>query len=190
MPTLRRVRLIVTRAAKDFLGERASLRDFLKDSLVDQIEELRHHGERGDVALAQGPQQFGRIQSFQINDARAFHQRQKQIRHLRQHVKHGQHTEQRVGRPDIHPVEHRFHFTQKVGVRQHHALGIGGGSRGVEQGSDVVRCGGRGLELSRPAIENRRQISQPVLMDGVVRHAVRVHQHEADLQVRDASRAA
>ena len=68
---------------------------------------------------------------------------------------------------------------------KHHALGVGGGSRGVEQRSEVVGGGGRRLELSWPVGENRRQISQPLLIDGVLGHAVRVHEHEPHVQARN-----
>ena len=121
------------------LGQRSAFLDLLKDALVNQIKELRHNGKGRDVALAQSPQEFGSVQSLQINYARAFYQRQQQIGHLRQHVKHGQHAQQRIGRADVDPVKYRFHFAQKVGVGEHHALGVGGGARGVEQGSEIVR---------------------------------------------------
>src|SRR5580765_6794987 len=61
---------------KDLLRNRAALLDFLKDSLVDQVEELRHDGESGDVALLQRLQQFGSVESLQIDDARSLDQRQ------------------------------------------------------------------------------------------------------------------
>ena len=128
---------------------------------------------------------FGGVQSLQINDARAFYQGQQQIRHLRQHVKHRQHAQHCVRRPNVDPIEHRFHFAEKVGVGKHYALGIGGGARGVEQGSEIVRGCGRRLEFSWPAIENRRQICQPALGGRVLDHAVRVHQHEPDVEVRN-----
>jgi hypothetical protein len=74
------------------------------------------------------PQQFCGVQRFQIHHARAFYQRQKKIRHLSQHVKHGQHAQQRVAWADFDPVEYCFHFSQQVRVGEHHAFGIGGGS--------------------------------------------------------------
>ena len=112
--------------AENLLRNRASFRDFLKKTFVNQIKKLRHYRERGDVALVQSPQQLGGIQRFQVDDTRSLDQRQQQICHLRQHVKQGQHAQQRVVRPQIDPVENRFHFGQKVRVRQHHALGVGG----------------------------------------------------------------
>ena len=58
---------------KHLLRERPSLLDLLEDALVNQIKELRHHGEGGDIAFAQSSQKLGRVQSFQIHHARTFH---------------------------------------------------------------------------------------------------------------------
>ena len=98
----------------------------------------------------QRPQKFGGVQRFEINHARTLDQGQQQIRHLRQHVKHGQHAEQCVGGSDVDPVEYGLHFAQEVGVGQHHALGVGSRAGGVEQGSDVVRCRRRRPEVAGP----------------------------------------
>ncbi len=38
---------------KHFLGESSSFFNFLEDALVNQIKELRHNGESGDVTLLQ-----------------------------------------------------------------------------------------------------------------------------------------
>ncbi len=107
------MRLTSHEALKHLLREGPSFRDFLKDPLVNQIKKLRHHGEGGDIALLQSPQKLGRVQSLQIHNARAFHQRQQQIGHLCQHVKHGQHAQQRVRRPEVDPVKYSFHFAQE-----------------------------------------------------------------------------
>ena len=80
---------------------------------MNQVEKLRHHGECRDVALAQSPHQFGGIESFEIDDARALDQRQQQIRHLRQHVKQRQDAKQRVAGPEIDPIENSFHLAQE-----------------------------------------------------------------------------
>ena len=69
MPTLRSSTIERKHAGEKFLRERAALRDFLEDALVNQVEELRHDCECGDVALIQSPQQFGGVQRFQIDDA-------------------------------------------------------------------------------------------------------------------------
>ena len=141
-------------ALERFLRERSPLFNFLKDAFVNQIEELRHHGKGGDIPLLQGAQKLGRVQRLQVHHARAFHQRQKQIRHLRQHVKHGQYAEQRVGWAQVDPIEHRFDLALEVGVGKHHALGIGSCSRGVKKGSEIFRSGRHRLEFPRPSIEN------------------------------------
>ena len=66
---------------------------------MNQIEKLRDDGKRRDVALAQSPHQFGRVQGLQVDDARTLDQREQEICHLRQNVKQGQHAQQRVGGP-------------------------------------------------------------------------------------------
>ena len=141
-------------AGENLLRDRAALRDFLEDALVNQIVKLRHDGKRGDVALAQRSQQFGRVERFQIDDARSLDQRQQQVRHLRQNVEERQHAEQGVGRAKVDPVEDGLDFAQKIGVSQHHALGVGGGAGGVEQGSEIVTVRGGGLEIAGAALED------------------------------------
>ncbi len=100
-------------------------------------------------------------------------------------MKHGQHAQQRVGRADLDPVKHRFHFAEKVGVGEHDTFRISGSSGGVEQGSDVIGRRGRRLEFSRTIIENRRQLPQPLLLRSVLCYAVRVHEHEPYVQIRN-----
>ncbi len=56
------------------------------------------------------------------------------------------------------PAEHRFHFAQQIGVGEHHAFGIGSGARGVEQGSDHIRCNGSGREAAGARGENAVKI--------------------------------
>ena len=99
--------------AKILLRDCATLRDFLEDAFVNQVIKLRDNRERGDVALAQSAQKFGGVKRFEIYNARAFHQRQQQIRHLRQHVEERQHAQQRIGGAEVNPVEDGFHFAQK-----------------------------------------------------------------------------
>ena len=100
-------------------------------------------------------------------------------------MKHGQDAQQSVRRPNIDPIEYGFHFAKKIGVGEHHAFRVGGGAGGVEQGSEVIRRGRRRLEFSRTAIENRRQICQPALGGRLLGHAVRVHQHQPDVEARN-----
>src|SRR5262249_31478751 len=52
------------------------LPNFFKDSLVNQVKELRHHGKGGDLAIAQGTKKLGRVQGGEIHRARAGHQRE------------------------------------------------------------------------------------------------------------------
>ena len=160
-PNLRRKPVHAHQVAQHRLGDSPALGDFFKDALVDQVEELRHHGEDGDLALLQRPQQFGGVQRFEVDHARAFHQRQQQVRHLRQHVEHGQDAQHRVGRADLQQAENRIHFTQQVGVRELHTLGIGRGAGSVEQGGHIV--GGRfdGAEVARAGGEDGVQIADP-----------------------------
>ena len=152
---------------------------------MDQIVELRHDRERRDVALAQSAHEFGGVERFQIDDARSLHQREQQIGHLRQHVKERQHAEQRVGGAEIDPVEHGLDLAQEIGVGQHHALGIGGGAGSVEQGSEIVVLGWGRFEFARAGVEDCGQIAQPVILDGMVGHAVGIHEDEAQVQLGD-----
>ena len=92
----------------------------------------------------------------------------------------GRTPSKRIGWAEVDPVEHGFHFAQKIGMSQHHAFGIGGGSGGVEQGSDVIRLRMAAAESSRATLEDRRQVCQP-LFAGVLRHALRVHEHEPNV---------
>ena len=69
---------------------------FLEDALVDEIKKLRNHRKNGDSAFLQRTQKFGRIQSFQIDDARPACQWQHKIGHLCEHVEHRQYAEHSV----------------------------------------------------------------------------------------------
>ena len=106
---------------------------------MDQVKKLRNHGKNSDLALVEGAQQFRGVQSFQIDHARALHQRQQEIRHLRKHVKEREHAEHGIFGADPRPAEHRFNFAHEIGVSQHHALGIGSRAGGIEQGSHMIR---------------------------------------------------
>ena len=104
---------------------------------MDQIEKLGDNRKCSDVALLQCAKKFGGVQRFEVHHSRALHQGKQKIRHLRQHMEHGEHTEQRVRRADVDPMEYRFHFALKIGVSQHYPFRIRSGARGVEQGGDV-----------------------------------------------------
>ena len=118
---------------------------------MDQIEELWHDAKGSDVALLQSAQQFGGVQCFQIDNTRAIEQRQKEIRHLRQNVKHRQNSEQSVRRANLDYRKHRIRLADKVGVGEHDTLRISGRARGVEQSGEVVFAGTIGSKPLPPA---------------------------------------
>ena len=77
---------------KPRLSAPATRGNFFEDSLMDQIEELRHYRECRNLSLLQRSQQFRRVQGLQIHNSRSASQWQQQVRHLRQHVKHREHA--------------------------------------------------------------------------------------------------
>src|SRR5580692_4566908 len=139
--------------------EASALRHFLENAFVDQVKKLRHHRERCDFALCQRTKQLRRIQSFEINDTGAFHQRQQQVRHLRQHVKKRKHAEQRVLRAELRPAEYGPHFAHKVRVRQHHSFGIRSSARGIKQRSKIVILREDRNKVPRPCRKDAVEIS-------------------------------
>ena len=48
------------------------------------------------------------------------------------------HTKNRILRPNVRPRKHTSSLAQQIGMCEHYALGIGGGSRSVEKGSEVI----------------------------------------------------
>ncbi len=56
--------------------------------------------------------------------------------------------------PNVRPREDRLGLAQKIGVGEHHPFGIGGGARGVEKGSQIVRRAGHGDEASGGLLED------------------------------------
>ena len=112
--------------------QRAALLHLAHDPLVDQIEELRHAREDGDLALGQRPHQLLRAERLEVDDTRAHRERQQQVGELRQRVEQRQHAQHAVVLGDVHHPERRVTLGDQVGVRQHHALRIRGGARGVE----------------------------------------------------------
>ena len=96
--------------AERALRQPAARAGLLPDALVNQVEELRDAAEQGDVALAQGAQQFRRVERLQENDAGAAGKRQQQVGHLRQGVKQRQHTENGVARGDVNQPKYAFGF--------------------------------------------------------------------------------
>src|SRR6266550_2992869 len=137
----------------------SALRYFFEDPLMNQIEKLWHHSKSRNLAFLQGAQKFRSVQCFQMNHSRTLHQRQKQVCHLRQHVKERQHTKHGIFRTDFYPCKYSFNFTKQVGVSQHDALRVGSRARCIEKGSDAVRRHIRGSKRLWPGRENRIQIS-------------------------------
>src|SRR6266404_8422478 len=131
--------------ARDF----AAFGYFLKDALVNEVEKLRYHGKNRDLPFVERAQQLGGVQRFQIDDPRSFHQRQQEIGHLGEHMEERQHPEDGVLRTNVRPAEHRFNFSQQIGVREHHALGIGSCAGGVEQGGYNIGLYCRRREAAR-----------------------------------------
>ena len=106
----------------------ATLVQLFDNFFVNQVVELGHHAKRGDVAFPQSAQQFGRVQRFEVDDARAVKQGQEKVRHLREHVKHGENSEQGILRTNLDYREHRIRLADEVGVGEHDAFGIGSGA--------------------------------------------------------------
>src|SRR5581483_3095616 len=103
----------------------AALFDFVKDALVNQVIELRHDCEGGDVALLQRLHQFGGVEGFEIEDARSLHEGKQHVRHQGEDVKQRKDAEQGIIRSDVDPVENGVNFAQQISMREHHAFGIG-----------------------------------------------------------------
>ena len=94
----------------------------------------------------------------------------------------GKHAEQRISWSEVDPIEDGLNFSQKIRMRQHHAFRIGRCARGVNQRSEIIVVRRRGLELARPSVENGGQIRQPMLLNGMAGHPLRIHQDEAEMQ--------
>src|SRR5438094_1747857 len=133
----------------------SALRYFFEDPLMNQIKKLRHHGKGCNLAFLQGTQKFRSVQGFQMDHSRTLHQRQKQICHLRQHMKERKHTKHGIFRTDFYPCEYSFDFTKQVGMSQYDALRVGSRPRCIEKGSDPVRLHVSGLKRLWPGSENR-----------------------------------
>ncbi len=128
--------------------ELAAFMQFFENALVNQVKKLGHNAKHGDVAFLQSAQQFGGVERFEIDDARAIEQRQEKVGHLREDMKHGENSQQRILGANLDYPEHRIRLADEVGVGEHDALWIGGGARGVEQRRQVVRSGDDGLKAS------------------------------------------
>ncbi len=105
---------------------------------MDEIEELRNAAEDGDAALTQRDHQLLRVQRIEKDNLAAIAQRQENIDHLRQHVEERQHAKKTVARADGNEFADALQFGSQVAVGEHHALGIAGGSGGVNDGRNIV----------------------------------------------------
>src|SRR5439155_13981532 len=114
------------------------LRHLCEDSVVDQIKKLGHHSECRDLPFPQRFQQFSCIERRKKHRTCSSHERQQQIRHLRKHMEQRKHTKNRILRPNMRPRKNTFSLAQQIRMCEHYALGIGGGSRSVEKGSEVI----------------------------------------------------
>ena len=125
--------------AKQGTYDRALLLHFFLDAIENEIEELRHAGEDGDVAFLQGAKQFAGVHRLEVDDTHADGQRQHDVGHLGEGVEEREDAEDGVFGADVDDLEHTFGFGLEVAVREHHTLGIAGGARSVEDHRDVVR---------------------------------------------------
>ena len=125
--------------AEDLLGEAAFLGDLAEDALVDEVEELGDAAEDGDAALAQGEGQFLGVERIEKDDLAAVAERQVEVDHLR--PAHGRAADT-PRKPSPGPMgmnsADALQFGGEIAVGEHDALGIAGGSRGVDDGRDIV----------------------------------------------------
>ena len=124
--------------AEDLLREASFFGDLAEDALVDEVEELRDAAEDGDAALAQGESQLLGVERIEKDDLAAVAERQEEIGHLGQHVEERQHAEQSVSGTDGDELADALQLGGEIAVGEHDALGIAGGSRGVDDGRDIV----------------------------------------------------
>ncbi len=178
MPNFRpeRVIAIITRRADCASLPRCG--DCFEDAFVDQIEELRHHGKHADLALGQRTQKLGRVQGFEIDDARSLHQGQQQIGHLREHVEQWKHAEHSVVGANVSPAKHGLHFTQEIAVSEHDALGVGGGAGSVEQGGEVAGSGSGRFKI--PGTGDQDTVEIGLCTAGAVARFVGIQQYNCD----------
>ncbi len=99
-------------------------------------------------------QQFAGVHRLEINDSHAARQREHDVGHLGKRVEERENAEDGVFGADVDHLEDTFGFGFKVAVRQHHALGVAGGARGIQDHRDVVGGDGNGLEGARTCGED------------------------------------
>ena len=78
-------------------------------------------------------------------------------------------------------MEDGFDFAEQIGVGEHDAFGVGGGSGSVEQSGDIIGGCWRGLEGSRSSGEDIGQECGPggVGLGGVEAFGIGEHQTDA-----------
>ena len=160
-------------AAEHLLLQPSALVDLGGDLLVNQIEELRHAREDRDAPLGQGLEQVGGVERFEEDHARAHGKRQQQVGHLRERMEERQHAQHGVALRHVDHGKGRLALAGEVAVREHHALGVGGGARGVENHRGVSAAGW----ARRKRHLGARRAQHPV--DRLARVVARpVHAHE------------
>src|ERR1017187_10262350 len=115
------------------------LLDLFENGVMDQIEKLRYYRKRGDVPFPQSPQQLGGVECGKINYAGSRDQGQQQVCHLGKNVEERQDSQNGVRWTYMRPRKNGFSLAQEIGVGEHHAFGVGGGARSVEERRQVVR---------------------------------------------------
>ncbi len=119
----------------------------LEHPLMQQVEELRHHAERGDLPRLQGAHHLGAVQRGQEHHACATGERQEQVGNLGQGVEERQHPQDAIVRRDPHDPERRIPLGQEVPVRQHDAFGIARRPRRVQEDGRIRRRGRAGWQV-------------------------------------------
>ena len=158
-------------------NKRALLLHLFLNAIEDEVKELWHAGEDGDIALLQGPEQIASVERFEIDDAHGNRERQEQVGHLGERMKKRQNAENGVFGADIEDFADAIAFALDIAVREHDSLGIAGSARGVENQGDVASCYGDGLEVARPGGEDFGKLAQ------TFDELTAVHEDEFDGQV-------
>jgi hypothetical protein len=128
------------------------------------------NAKRGNVAFLQSAQEFGSVQSLEIDDAGTVEQRQEEIRHLGEDVKHRENAEQRVLGADLDDRKDRVCLANEIGMCEHDALGIGGGAGSIEKRGEVVVLGHDGLEIGGAGGVDGIEIISPIGCGNLGRH--------------------
>ena len=154
--------------SENSFGQPSLLGDLAENALMNEIEELGDAAEDGDASLTQGERQFLRVERIKKDDLAAIAEGKKQIRHLREHVKERQHSEQSVTGPDLDELANAVQFGGQVAIGQHDALGIAGSSGGVDDGGNIFRLDGDGNKTGLGGEHHLFDGRQAVGMLGIV----------------------